>query len=63
MRIQKNKALLATLVIALAGAGLWYALKPAPAKLASPTAIPVRVVAVSEKDVPRYTSGIGSVLS
>jgi RND family efflux transporter MFP subunit len=63
MRIQKNKALLATMVIALAGAGLWYTLKPAPAKLASPTAIPVRVVAVSEKDVPRYTSGIGSVLS
>jgi RND family efflux transporter MFP subunit len=63
MRIQKNKALLATLLIVLAGAGLWYALKPAPTKLATPTAIPVRVIAVSEKDVPRYTSGIGSVLS
>ena len=63
MRIQKNKALLATLLIVLAGAGLWYALKPAPTKLATPTTIPVRVIAVSEKDVPRYTSGIGSVLS
>ena len=63
MRIQKNKALLATLLILLAATGLWFALKPAPAKLASPTAIPVRVIAVSAKDVPRYTSGIGSVLS
>jgi len=62
MRIQKNQALLA-LLIALAAAGTWWALKPAPTKLATPTAIPVRVVTVSEKDVPRYTSGIGSVLS
>ncbi|MBP5971117.1 efflux RND transporter periplasmic adaptor subunit [Pseudomonas iridis] len=63
MRIQKHKALLATLLIALAAAGLWFATRPAPTKLATPTAIPVRVIAVSEKDVPRYTSGIGSVLS
>lgn len=63
MSIQKNKILLATLLILLAAAGLWFALKPAPAKLATPTAIPVRVVTVSAKDVPRYTSGIGSVLS
>lgn len=62
MRIQKNKALLA-LVIVLAAAGTWWAMKPAPTKLATPTAIPVRVIAVSEQDVPRYTSGIGSVLS
>lgn len=63
MRIQKHKALLAALLIALAAAGLWFATRPAPTKLATPTAIPVRVIAVSEKDVPRYTSGIGSVLS
>ncbi|CAI8988239.1 membrane fusion protein, multidrug efflux system [Pseudomonas sp. IT-347P] len=62
MRTQKNKALL-VLVIVLAAAGTWWAVKPAPTKLATPTAIPVRVIAVSEKDVPRYTSGIGSVLS
>ncbi|MBC3209075.1 efflux RND transporter periplasmic adaptor subunit [Pseudomonas sp. SWRI111] len=63
MPIQKNKALLAILLILLAAAGLWFALKPAPTRLTTPTAIPVRVVAVSAKDVPRYTSGIGSVLS
>ena len=63
MRIQKKSALLVALLIVLAALGLWYAAKPAKAKLAPPTAIPVRVVAVAEKDVPRYVSGIGSVLS
>jgi len=63
MRINKNQALLATLLILLVAAGLWFALKPPPTKLATPTAIPVRVVTVSAKDVPRYVSGIGSVLS
>ncbi|OXR37648.1 efflux transporter periplasmic adaptor subunit [Pseudomonas jessenii] len=63
MRIQKKSALLVALLIVLAALGLWYATKPTKAKLATPTAIPVRVVAVAEKDVPRYVSGIGSVLS
>ncbi|WP_338921852.1 efflux RND transporter periplasmic adaptor subunit [Pseudomonas silesiensis] len=63
MRIQKKTALIAGLLIALAALGTWYLTKPATAKLAAPTAIPVRVVAVVEKDVPRYVSGIGSVLS
>ena len=63
MRIQKKSALLVALLIVLAALGLWYATKPAKAKLAPPTAIPVRVVAVAAKDVPRYVSGIGSVLS
>jgi RND family efflux transporter MFP subunit len=63
MRIQKKPALLATLLIALLALGVWYVTKPATAKLAAPTAIPVRVVNVAEKDVPRYVTGIGSVLS
>ena len=63
MRIQKKPALLATLLIVMAALGVWYATKPATAKLAAPTAIPVRVVSVTAKDVPRYVSGIGSVLS
>ena len=63
MRIQKKTALFVGLLIALAALGTWYLTKPATAKLAAPTAIPVRVVAVVEKDVPRYVSGIGSVLS
>ena len=63
MRIQKNPALLVALLIVLAALGLWYASKPAKTKLATTSAIPVRVISVAEKDVPRYVSGIGSVLS
>jgi RND family efflux transporter MFP subunit len=63
MRIQQKPALLVALLILLAALGVWYATKPAKAKLASPAAIPVRVVNVTEKDVPRFVSGIGSVLS
>jgi RND family efflux transporter MFP subunit len=63
MRIQQKPALLVALLIVLAALGVWYATKPAKAKLITPTAIPVRVVNVTEKDVPRFVSGIGSVLS
>ncbi|MET1068862.1 MAG: efflux RND transporter periplasmic adaptor subunit [Pseudomonas prosekii] len=63
MRIHKKSALIAVPLIVLAALVLWYATKPATAKLAAPTAIPVRVVTVAAKDVPRYVSGIGSVLS
>ncbi|VVO96241.1 MULTISPECIES: efflux RND transporter periplasmic adaptor subunit [Pseudomonas] len=63
MRIQQKPALLVALLIILAALGVWYATKPAKAKPATPTAIPVRVVSVTEKDVPRFVSGIGSVLS
>ncbi|KAB0487477.1 RND family efflux transporter, MFP subunit [Pseudomonas reinekei] len=63
MRIQQKPALLVALLIILAALGVWYATKPAKAKPATPTAIPVRVVNVTEKDVPRFVSGIGSVLS
>jgi RND family efflux transporter MFP subunit len=63
MRIQQKPALLVALLILLAALGLWYATKPEKTKLATPTAIPVRIVSVTEKDVPRFVSGIGSVLS
>ena len=63
MRIQQKPALLVALLIVLAALGLWYANKPAKTKLTANTAIPVRVVSVTEKDVPRFISGIGSVLS
>jgi multidrug efflux pump subunit AcrA (membrane-fusion protein) len=63
MRIQQKPALLVALLIVLAALGLWYASKPAKTRLTASTAIPVRVVSVTEKDVPRFISGIGSVLS
>jgi RND family efflux transporter MFP subunit len=63
MRIQQKPVLLVALLIVLAALGVWYATKPVKAKLTTSTAIPVRVVNVTEKDVPRFVSGIGSVLS
>ncbi|MDR6959133.1 RND family efflux transporter MFP subunit [Pseudomonas brassicacearum] len=38
-------------------------MKPVTAKSAAPAAVPVRVVSVEQKDVPRFASGIGTVLS
>ncbi|MGY4490438.1 efflux RND transporter periplasmic adaptor subunit [Pseudomonas sp. TE3610] len=54
--------LLALIVIALLGAGLWYWKKPVH-KTAAATSIPVRVVQVTRQDVPRYLTGIGTVQS
>ncbi len=54
--------LLALIVIALLGAGLWYWKKPVH-KAAAATSIPVRVVQVTRQDVPRYLTGIGTVQS
>jgi RND family efflux transporter MFP subunit len=63
MRIQKKTVLIAGLLIALAAVAVLFLARPAATKLAAPTAIPVRVISVEQKDVPRYVSGIGSVLS
>ncbi|NNA90795.1 efflux RND transporter periplasmic adaptor subunit [Pseudomonas gessardii] len=41
----------------------WVATRPAKTKLAASSAIPVRVVSVAQQDIPRFVSGIGSVLS
>ncbi|AZF03832.1 efflux RND transporter periplasmic adaptor subunit [Pseudomonas sp. R5-89-07] len=62
MHIKRNTALLvgALLVLAIAA---WTLTRPAKARLAAPSAIPVRVVSVAQQDVPRFVSGIGSVLS
>ncbi len=63
MRTQTKKILLGTLVVALIGCGVWWSARPAPGKPAAGTAIPVRVVQVTQQDVPHYVSGIGAVLS
>ena len=55
--------LLVGALIVLLAAGAWLLLRSTSSKLTAPTAIPVRVVSVAERDVPRYVSGIGSVLS
>ncbi|MCP2074343.1 UNVERIFIED_ORG: RND family efflux transporter MFP subunit [Pseudomonas lini] len=63
MHIQKKTVLLVALLVALGALVLWYVMKPVTAKPGVPTAVPVRVVSVVQKDVPRFASGIGTVLS
>ncbi|MBC3375296.1 efflux RND transporter periplasmic adaptor subunit [Pseudomonas sp. SWRI92] len=63
MPIQKKTVLLVVLLIALAALGLWFAIKPVATRPSASVAVPVRVVSVIEKDVPRFASGIGTVLS
>lgn len=63
MPIQKKTVLLVALLIALAALALWFAMKPVASKPSTSTAVPVKVVSVIEQDVPRFASGIGTVLS
>lgn len=63
MSIAKKTAVTATLLVALVAIGAWFLCRPTTARSAAPTAIPVRVVEVLRQDLPRYTSGIGTVLS
>ncbi|MEB0238882.1 efflux RND transporter periplasmic adaptor subunit, partial [Pseudomonas sp. 5S3] len=62
MQIKRNTALMVGVLLILAVAA-WAVTRPAKPRLAAPTAIPVRVVSVAQQDVPRFISGIGSVLS
>ncbi|MCO7572161.1 efflux RND transporter periplasmic adaptor subunit [Pseudomonas chlororaphis] len=63
MPIAKKTVVSAALLVALIAGAAWFLNKPATARLAAPTAIPVRVAQVVQQDVPRYVSGIGTVLS
>lgn len=62
MQIQRKTTLIVLAVVALAVMA-WVATRPAKTKLSASTAIPVRVVSVAQQDIPRFVSGIGSVLS
>jgi len=63
MRTQTKKILLGMLMVALIGGGAWWATRPPPVKSPAGVAVPVRVVQVTQQDVPHYVSGIGAVLS
>ncbi|BAQ76722.1 HlyD family secretion protein [Pseudomonas sp. Os17] len=63
MPIAKKTVVTAALLVGLIAGAAWFFNKPATARLAAPTAIPVRAVQVLQQDVPRYVSGIGTVLS
>ncbi|NWE14352.1 MULTISPECIES: efflux RND transporter periplasmic adaptor subunit [Pseudomonas] len=62
MHIQRKPALIVGVLVVLAVVA-WVVTRPAKTKLTAPTAIPVRVISVKEQDIPRFVSGIGSVLS
>ena len=63
MPIKPRSVVICALLIALAGTALWLVNRPGKEKSATSSAIPVRVVSVKQQDVPRFVSGIGSVLS
>lgn len=60
---QTRIVLVAIAVVAIVAASSWSLTRPATAKVSAPTAVPVRTVTVVEEDVPRFVSGLGSVLS
>ena len=63
MRISNNKILLSLLIMALIVTGLWLLTRPAKTKPTHASTVPVRVIQVVQRDVPRYVSAIGAVLS
>lgn len=63
MRKQTKTLIAAVSIVALISLISWSLTRPATAKLPAPAAIPVRVISVVKEDVPRYVTGIGSVLS
>lgn len=63
MRIQPRSVVICVGLLVLAGIGFWLLGRSGEKKVAHSPAIPVRVVAVKQQDVPRFASGIGSVLS
>ena len=63
MRISNNKILLSLLIMALIVTGSWLLTRPAKTKPTHAATIPVRVIQVVQRDVPRYVSAIGAVLS
>ncbi len=62
MQIQRKTALIVGVLVVLAIVA-WALTRPTKTRLAAPTAIPVRVVSVVQQDIPRFVSGIGTVLS
>ncbi|MGV8916262.1 MAG: efflux RND transporter periplasmic adaptor subunit [Pseudomonas sp.] len=63
MRKQTKTVIVASAVVALIAIASWGLTRPVAAKATAPAAVPVKVISVVKEDVPRYVSGIGSVLS
>ncbi|WAT29900.1 efflux RND transporter periplasmic adaptor subunit [Pseudomonas sp. GXZC] len=63
MHIPRRKTAVIVGVLILLAVAAWALTRPAKTKLVASTAVPVRVMKVVEQDLPRYVTGIGSVLS
>ncbi|RMN04662.1 HlyD family secretion protein [Pseudomonas savastanoi pv. glycinea] len=63
MRRQTLTVTAVVLLIACAAIAGWKLTRPATFPKNSVTAVPVKVITVSIEDVPRFVTGIGSVLS
>lgn len=63
MRKATRNVVLPCLALAVLAAAFWLWSRPGKTRPLGPVAVPVRVVEVVQADVPRYLSGIGSVLS
>ncbi|MDH0748399.1 efflux RND transporter periplasmic adaptor subunit [Pseudomonas sp. GD03842] len=63
MHKKKKTVMAVAVLVGGLAVGLWTFTRPAPKRITAPTAVPVQVVNVVREDVPRYATGIGSVLS
>jgi len=63
MHKQKKSVIAVAVLAVLIAVGVWTFNRPTEKKVSAPVAVPVQVINVVEEDVPRYVTGIGSVLS
>jgi RND family efflux transporter MFP subunit len=63
MHKKKKSVVAITALVALIAIGTWFVTRPKTTKVSAPVAVPVQVINVVKEDVPRYVTGIGSVLS
>ena len=63
MHKQKKSVIAVAVLAVLIAVGVWTFNRPTEKKVSAPAAVPVQVINVVEEDVPRYVTGIGSVLS
>ncbi|MFJ4141392.1 efflux RND transporter periplasmic adaptor subunit [Pseudomonas sp. NPDC089734] len=63
MRKQTRIVIAVATLAALVAIAAWNLTRPASTKISAPSAVPVKVITVSAEDVPRFVTGIGSVLS
>ncbi|SQF95992.1 secretion protein HlyD [Paucimonas lemoignei] len=63
MRKQTRTVLAVAIIAGLIGVSTWTLTRPATAKVSTPSAVPIKVITVNEENVPRFVTGIGSVLS